>query len=174
MSKILLKNVRLSFPSLFNKAKYDGNETKFEATFLISKADQGDLIAKIKKAIDAAAVEKWKKVPKGLKTCLADGDEKDYDGYEGMMSFKAASNRRPTVLDRDKTPLVEEDGKPYAGCYVNASVELWVQDNNYGKRINCNLNGVQFFKDGESFGAGDTDASDDFDAFDDDDNDMWD
>ena len=174
MSKIILKNVRLSFPSLFKKAEFNGEQTKYEATFLISKKDQADVIAKIEKMIDAAAVDKWKKKPNSLKTCLVDGDSKDYDGYEGMMSIKAASNRRPTVLDRDKSPLVEEDGKPYAGCYVNASLELWVQDNSWGKRINCNLNGVQFFKDGESFGAGDNDSSGDFDEFDDDDDSLFD
>ncbi len=35
MSKMTLKNVRLSFPSLFTKAEFDGQATKFEATFLI-------------------------------------------------------------------------------------------------------------------------------------------
>jgi len=39
MSKMMLKNVRLSFPSVFKKASFDGNEGKFEATFLVDKAD---------------------------------------------------------------------------------------------------------------------------------------
>ena len=98
---------------------------------------------------------------------MADGDEKDYDGYENHMSLKAASNKRPTLIDRDKTPLAEEDGVLYAGCYVNAIVDFWVQDNQYGKRINSNLLGVQFFKDGDEFGAGDTDVTNDFESFDD-------
>jgi len=34
-TKIMLKNVRLSFPSLFKKAVFDGKEGKFEATVLI-------------------------------------------------------------------------------------------------------------------------------------------
>ena len=37
MSKVTIQNVRLSFPSLFKKAFFDGKETKFEATFLFEK-----------------------------------------------------------------------------------------------------------------------------------------
>ena len=37
---------------------------------------------------------------------------------------------------------------------MNAIVELWAQDNNYGKRINASLAGVQFAKDGEAFAGG--------------------
>lgn len=166
--KVKLQNVRLSFPSLFNKAKFNDQETKFEATFLLHKDEQADLIAKIEAQLDAVAKDHFKgKIPKGLKLCLADGDEKDYDGYENHMSLKAASNKRPTIIDRDKTPLAEDDGVVYAGCYVNAIVDFWVQDNSWGKRINSNLLGVQFFKDGDGFGAGDTDVTNDFESFDD-------
>jgi hypothetical protein len=66
------------------------------------------------------------------------------------------------VIDVNKSPLTEEDGKPYAGCFVNASIELWVQDNNYGKRINATLAGVQFYRDGEHFGGGSIADTDDF------------
>ncbi|MDC5277565.1 DUF2815 family protein, partial [Acinetobacter baumannii] len=61
-----------------------------------------------------------------------------------------------------KTPLVQADGRPYAGCYVNAAIELWCQDNNYGKRINASLRGVQFLKDGEAFAGGGVASEDDF------------
>lgn len=42
--KVLLKNVRLSFPSLFKTEQYAGEDTgKFAATFLIPKAIQKPL-----------------------------------------------------------------------------------------------------------------------------------
>ncbi|MGL4516786.1 MAG: ssDNA-binding protein [Shewanella sp.] len=167
MAKITLKNVRLSFPSLFNRASFDGQEGKFEATFLLNKETQADQIAKLQAAIEAAIVEAKIKVPSD-KRCLKDGDEFDYDGYAGMMAFKASTKRRPTIIDRDKTPLVEDDNKPYAGCYVNAVVDIWVQNNNFGKRVNGNLFGVQFVKDGEAFGVS-ADCTDDFTNLDDDD-----
>ncbi|WP_373089341.1 DUF2815 family protein [Zhongshania sp.] len=171
MAKIKLQNVRLSFPSLFRKAVFNGEETKFEATFLLDKEAHADTIKEIKAAIN----EKLKTDLKGAKLasdkiCLKDGDEIDYEGYDGCMSIKASNNKRPLVIDNDKTPLSEDDNRVYAGCYVNAVIELWAQNNNYGKRINANLLGVQFYKDGEPFGDGGVSASvDDFDAFEDDD-----
>ncbi len=166
--KIKLENVRLSFPSIFKRSEFNGVEGKFEATFLMNKENQAKLISKVEAKI--AEIQKENKIKVSPdKICLKDGDYVDYDGYDGCMSIKAGSNRRPTIIDRDKAPLVEEDGKPYAGCYVNAVVELWAQDNNYGKRVNCNLLGIQFVKDGDSFGTGANDCTDDFDAFEDDD-----
>ena len=98
------------------------------------------------------------------KTCLHSGDLKaNYDGFEGMLYISARNSLRPLVIDVNKSPLTGEDGKPYAGCYVNASLELWAQDNNYGKRINATLMGVQFYKDGESFTGGGVASEDDFD-----------
>ena len=166
MPKIQLKNVRLSFPSIFHRSVFEGQEGKYEATFLISKED-----VKTKKILDeaiASAIAEAKvKVPAD-KRCLKDGDESDYDGYEGNWSLKAASSKRPTVINRDKTPLTDEDEVVYAGCYVNAIIDFWVQNNKYGKRVNANLYGIQFSKDGESFGMGPVDVTDDFDDLDDD------
>ena len=150
--KIQLKNVRLSFPSLFKRASFDGKDGKFEATFLLDKEGHAKLISQIESEIEAEITAAKVKVP-AAKRCLQDGDEKEYDGYAGMMSFKAANNSRPLIIDRDKSVLAEDDGKPYAGCYVNAIVELWVQNNNYGKRVNANLHAVQFVKDGEAFSS---------------------
>lgn len=169
-TKIMLKNVRLSFPSIFNRSEFNGVTGKFESTFLLDKETQADQIATIQAAIEAAIKEAKIKVPSD-KRCLKDGDDSEYEGYAGHMSLKAASNKRPTVIDKAKTPLAEDDSDaPYAGCYVNAIVDLWVQNNDFGKRINANLYGVQFVRDGEAFGAGggNTDVTDDFDLIDDD------
>lgn len=171
--RITLKNVRLSFPSLFKKAEFKGGgeqqgTPKFEATFLIPKdtTEGKALEAELRKVIEALVKESEKKIPQA-KWALQDGDDKDYDGYENHWSVKAGSIRRPTVIDRDKTPLVEDDDKIYAGCYVNAIIDFWVQDNEYGKRVNANLYGVQFVRDGEAFGMGAVDVTDDFDEVDD-------
>lgn len=168
-TKLKLNNVRLSFPNVFKKAVYEGKDTKYEATFLLHKEKQKDLIAKIKKTMEAFANEEYSgDVPRSLKYALSDGDEKDYDGYPGHMVLKAKSNHRPTVVGRDRAPIVEEDGVLYSGCYVNAIVDFWSQNNTYGKRINCNLLGVQFHADGERFGAGQEDVTGDFDELADD------
>ena len=164
MAKIKLQNVRLSFPSLFRKAQFQGEETKYEATFMLHKEQHADTIKEIKNAIDAAIKENLKgaKLPAD-KICLKDGDESGRDEYEGHYTIKAANSKRPKVIDRDNSPLTEDDGKPYSGCYVNAVIELWAQNNGYGKRINANLLGVQFAKDGEPFASGEVASDDDFD-----------
>ena len=165
MRKVRLKGARLSFPSLFNKSEFEGKEGKFEATLLFPKSDK-KTYNQIIKAIDAAKKEANKKVPES-KYFIKDGDEifeeKEYDGYEGMWAVKAGNSKRPTVIDRDKSPITEDDDIVYAGCYVNAIVSPWVQDNQYGKRVNANLLGIQFVKDGEAFGDATVADADDFD-----------
>ncbi|MFN7341429.1 MAG: ssDNA-binding protein, partial [Opitutia bacterium] len=101
------------------------------------------------------------------KLLVQDGDVKaDYDGYPGNLFVNARAKTRPLVIDEQRAPLAEQDGKPYAGCYVNASIELWPQDNQYGKRINASLRGVQFARDGEAFAGGGAADVNDFDEVD--------
>jgi len=70
-------------------------------------------------------------------------------------------------LNKDKSPVVEADGVIYSGCYVNAIIDLWAQDNQFGKRINATLLGVQFAYDGDAFASGGSGVSvDDFDDLD--------
>ena len=175
MSKIILKNVRVSFPSLFKKGSFNGEETKYEATFLLNKEEHADSIAEIKAQIADLVKTNLKgaKVPAD-KLCLRDGDEVEYDGYAGCYSIKCSTKKRPIVIDRDRSPLTEDDGKPYGGCYVNASIDLWVQNNAYGKRVNSTLLAVQFAKDGEPFADGSTGDVNDFEMLDSDSDSMFD
>jgi len=166
--KFILKNVRLSFPSLFQPEVYGGESTgKYAATLILDKEVHAKEIALIKKATNDMMIATFKgKIPSD-QLALKDGDESGRPEYAGAYTIKVATKKRPTVVDRDKSPLVEEDGKPYSGCYVNAVIGLWAQDNKFGKRINGNLFGVQFFKDGEAFGSGPIDVSGDFEEYDD-------
>ncbi len=169
--KLKLKNVRLAFPQLFEATTVAGEgKPAFSATFLIGPADPQ--VAAINKAIDDTANEKWGAKSKALltqmraadKVCLHNGDLKaTYDGFAGNLYISARNQVRPTVVDADKSALVAADGKPYAGCYVHAVLEVWAQDNQYGKRVNATLMGVQFYKDGDSFTGGGAASEDDFD-----------
>jgi len=180
MSVIMMKNVRLSFPSIWTpKSFIEGQAPKFSCNLLLDKERDKAQIASFKKAIKEAALGAFNgQIPAGLEVCMHDGNSKSYDGYENAMYISCASRLRPQIIDRDRTPLVEEDGRPFAGCYVNAAISLWVLDKpEFKKRISCNLNALQFSKDGERFGAGgiavdtvfddiqteqDADAEDDF------------
>lgn len=164
-SIVRLNNVRISFPALFEPKSFQGSKAKYGATFLLDKKNNAAEIKAIQDGIKACIADTWKgKAPGSLKTCLRDGAEKDHlDGYtEEVMFLSASSEKRPSVVKRDLTPLVAEDGMPYAGCYVVATIRLWAQDNQYGKRVNAQLRAVMFYKDGEPFGEKPIDASSEF------------
>ena len=171
MSKVNIADVLISYPQLFEPVQTASGEGKaqFSAAFLISKDHPA--IKKINAAIKEVADAKWgaksaaqlKALQTADKVCLHDGDNKaDYAGYEGNFFINASNATQPTVLNRDKSPLRESDGVIYSGCYVNAIIEVWAQDNKYGKRINATLSGVQFLKDGDAFSGGRAAGEDEF------------
>jgi hypothetical protein len=165
--KVILKNVRLSFPSLWNHSEYAGESSgKYEATFLIP--EDSPQIQEIKKAIKAVGEEKlgdgWQKA----KICLKSGDEKSYEGYAGHRFIKASNKNRFDIVDRDLHPITEADMLIKAGDYVNASITIWAINGKWGKFIQAQLNSIQFVKEGEAFGSSTPRASDDFSALGDD------
>lgn len=165
-SRVKLQGVRVAFPSLFTHALFNGSDTgKFELTVLLPKTDVA-----AKAAIDAAIAEARAEKPNtkvpSVNICVKDGDDEDqFDAYAGHWVIKTGTRKNPTVIHRDKSPIREE-GVIYGGCYCNVIVDFWVQDNQWGKRVNCNLWGVQFVRDGEPFGEN-VDVTDEFDSFDD-------
>jgi hypothetical protein len=160
-----MQGVRLSFPSLFNTSKFGGADTgKYEATFILDKKTHKTVIADIIKVIDALSKEELKSKVPSDKLCLKDGDEMGRDEYQGMYTLKASTKKRPLVIGRDQSPITESDNAVYAGCYVNAIVTIWAQNNQFGKRINAQLDGVQFNRNGEPFGDGAVTVNE-FDAF---------
>ena len=169
MSKIKIPSARLSFPSLFNMASFGGEYTgKYEATFILAKKEHAKVIAEIEAVIGKLQKDELKGKVASDKICLKDGDEMDRPEYAGKMTIKASTKKRPLVINRDKSAISEDDNIIYAGCYVNGIVTLWAQNNQYGKRINAQLDGVQFVRDGDPFGDGGI-SVDQFNAFDDED-----
>lgn len=183
---IKIKNARLSFPRLFKARSFrEGQEPRFEATFLLdpSNAVHAATIEQVEFMANEIAIEHWgteKKIPKTLVECFGlAADEKpplEYDGYEGMYFLRTAANLKnpPVIVDQGRVPLeIDERGVepriPYAGCYVNGTITLWVMDNEFGNRINANLRIVQFAKDGDAFGAAAPNVEEEIDILDDDD-----
>ncbi len=153
---IHLKNVRISYPHLFTPyAGPAGGAAKYSAKFLLDKQKDAALIVAVKNAIMALAQEtfKDKKLPPADKLCLRDGDQSGRTEEEGSWTFSASEASRPVVVDQRRSPLVAEDEKIYAGCFVNATVRLWAQNNQYGRRINANLVGVQLVSNGPRLGS---------------------
>ena len=164
--KVKLQKVHLSFPALFKPKSVNESEPKYGASFLLSKKDDAAQIDGLRAACLATAKEQWPtKIPTGVKYCVHDGAEKDYDGYgPAVIYISASSTIRPVVVDENVAPVTEEDRKIYAGCLVNVVLRLWAQDNQFGKRINAQLQAVQFAAAGEAFGEKPIDPNEEFTA----------
>lgn len=179
--KVKLASVRLAFPDLFEATQFEGKgEFRYNGTLLVERGSANDKA--IQQAILQVATEAYgKKVDAMLqgmkgntnKYCYLSGDLKEYDGYQGMNYLSAHRKQkdgRPLILGPDIDPatgelrrLVPADGKPYAGCYVNASVDIYAQTGQY-PGIRCGLLGVQFVADGDSFSGVSKPQDSDFDA----------
>jgi hypothetical protein len=173
--KLKLNDVRLSFADLFEAVQFDGKGEFYFGCQLLVPADTAQKAA-IDAAIKQVAKDKWGAKAEAVlgsiegnpqKICWIDGKKREYEGYAGnwALSTKRAQSRgRPLVLDQQKNTVVAADGAVYSGCYVNASVEFWAQDNNFGKGVRCTLLGVQKNRDGDAFTAGSAASPDDFEA----------
>jgi hypothetical protein len=163
-SDFKLRSVRISYPHLFEARAVGESEPKFSASFLIPKDDPQ--LQELRRNINLAIKHKWGALSPGAKqaiqTCLHDGEEKNIDSYEDVFFVNASSKKRPGAFDRDRSELTADDGYPYAGCFVNAIIRLWAQDNRFGKRINAELRGVQFVRDGEPLGNSKPVTAEDF------------
>lgn len=162
--RLTLDNVRISFADgLFTakKGQEANSKAKYQSSFLFPEIHPA--YKALKAAFPLLANEKWgvkgaaqlKALEVSDKLCLHNGDTKTYVGYAGNWFVSASNATRPTVRHRDgRTPITLEDGIIYSGCRVRAFIELWAQDNGFGKRINASLRGVQFYLDDERFSGG--------------------
>lgn len=171
MAKVILKDVRLAFPALFVPTPFEPGATPmFKGTGLFPKEHPAfklcmDAIVEVAKE---GFKEDWETQLASFKgnsnkMCFIDGNlKKKNDGFEGNFALTANNKTRPTIKDRDgKTPLVEADGRPYGGCYVNMIVDIWAQTKKY-PGIRASLLGVQFVRDGDAFAGGGVAADEDF------------
>lgn len=175
MATIILKRVRLAFPDLFEPTSFEeGGKRRYGANFLIEPGSENDKL--IRSTIAAAVKEAFnnEKEAKAFmagvqgqsnKFCFLDGDTKAYDGFAGQWFVSSHRNEEqgaPAVVDRLKQPLTQNSGKPYAGCYVNGKVDIWVQKGKY-PGVRASLLAVQFVEDGDAFAGApaNTDGFDD-------------
>ncbi len=169
--KIKLSNVRLSFPTLWEPEQYNGKGKYFySASFLLEKGSENykKVMAEAVVALNAKFPGKGEALFKSIqgnnnRCCIVDGDATEYAGHAGHIAVRAKTKTRPLIIDANKTPLAEGDGKPYAGCYVNAQIEFFGYDSEGSKGLSAGLVAIQFAKDGDSFGGGSVGNADDFD-----------
>lgn len=176
-TRITLKG-RLAFATIREAEKYQGTgKPRFSGTVLFSKEDTKQL-KKAESAMLAAATAKWAakgaafvaSLREAQKTALTNGDLKhEYDGFEGHWAVAAHTpeNTPMTLVDRTARKLDKDTQTMiYSGCDVNMIVDFWAQDNEYGKRINAQLSGIQFVADNTPFAGGTAAGSSEFEELD--------
>lgn len=186
--RVVIRGARLSFPHIYRPQERDNDDgttrENYNCSLMIPKDMDGldKLLAQLKKAGREARIKawgddesKWPKIP-SHRQFLKDGDNPDHserEEYEGHYFINASAPvaRPPQVItnrrDRDNKWMEAEEGQknaPYAGCYVNAVIEVWGQKKdpkkNIPNRLNATIEIVQFLRDGEPFAAQRVDAND--------------
>lgn len=180
MPKFTLKGVRLAFPNIFTMGSVGDGEPAYGARFIVPP--DHPQIAEIEAAMAEAAKEKWKETGAAvLKKLITDKrvcfsketytgkNGQPYDGFEDMYSLGARNGKKkdgtilkPTTFNNQNQPTGPDDGLIYGGAKVDASIEIYAQDNDFGRRINCTLRGVRFVEHGSGFGGGSPASSGDF------------
>lgn len=170
--ELILQRVRLAFPALYEPRAIGNDATSkpaYGCKLIIDPASDG--AKALHEAVRKVAREHPKWAGKGDqifeqllregKVCYStepyrnkDGDI--YDGFEGMHMLSCRSEKlKPTVKDRFNNDVTEgQTGAPYAGCIGHAAVDVWAQDNQWGRRINCTLQGFMFVEDAPAFSGG--------------------
>lgn len=186
---VQLKHVRIAFiDELFEPGQYEGKgDFRHTATLIVEPGSENDKA--IQAAIQAEAKLAWGKHAEGKLEDLK-GDKKAfsylmkpkknssgdvYDGFENTYSLsgvRKAKDGAPLFLHNVKDPatgkaqrLTGKEGVIYAGCYVNAKVEMWAQSGAHSG-MRCGLLGIQYDAPGDSFGGASRPSDDGFDAVD--------
>ena len=154
--RFLLKNVRLSFPYLFEPDEQEddnGNKKKsYRVTLLLPKATHKPVAQKLARLIADMCEEEYgnAKLPSDKKF-LRDGDESDVEDHHGHWTVTVRETRKPILVDRDRQPTEEDDELLYSGAWANVVIRPWAQNgksmkkkNKYGKRVNAGFDIVQF------------------------------
>ena len=173
-TKIMLKGVVMAFPALAEPQSFGEGEPAYGAKFpIVPNSEQH-------KAIEAAmlveAKEAWKDKADSVLNMLAEDGKvcfvkkiyrskktgEPYQGFEGKHYLSARNAKsQPTVFDAYGEAVEGKSNierQAFSGAIVNASVEIWAQDNKWGRRINCSLRGVMLTGEGENFGGGSSPA----------------
>ena len=167
-TKVIFGPCRLSYTHLFAKHNPNGDASdgKYQTNVLIPKSEK-ETVKAINAAIEAAKqqgiVSKWGgKTPKKLALPLNDGDEKDDALYEDNFFVNAKCSTRPGIVDRNRTPIVDEE-EIYSGVWAIVSVTFFPYSTNGNNGVACGLNNVMKYKDDEKLG-GRVSAQTDFDG----------
>lgn len=174
-TRIMLKGVTLAFPALAEPQAFGEGEPAYGAKFPIKPNSEQQKA--IEAAMKAEAEEVWKDKADSVLSMLVDDGKvafvkkvykskktgEAYQGFEGAHYLSTRNAKtQPTVYNEYGDELKSKgdiERQAFSGAVVNASVEIWAQDNKWGRRINCSLRGVMLTGEGENVGGGSAPAS---------------
>lgn len=179
---IKIINARICFTEhLMTPDSYKSDPTKpkkYSCKLLVEKTNP--VVPTIAAELLRLAREEWKDQAEAViktlkaenKICFYDGDNKQYDGFAGNYYISAANSKKPLFLranpgTKDNPNLITDPSELYSGCYTVAHISFWTQNNSWGKRINANLMGLQFYRPGDAFASGSVSNIDEFEQVDD-------
>ena len=170
----MLKNIVLAFPALAEPQSFGEGEPAYGAKFPIKPNSEQQKA--IEAAILAEAKEAWKDKADSVINMLAEDGKlcftkkvyrskktgEPYQGFDGQHYLSTRNAKtQPSVYNQygeEVNGKSEIEAKAFSGAVVNASIEIWAQDNKWGRRINCSLRGVMLTGEGENFGGGSSPA----------------
>jgi len=180
--QIMLENITMAFPALATPQAFGEGEPAYGAKFPVKP--NSDHHKTIKAAMLAVAKEKWEDKGEAIlamlvedgKVCFTEKVYKSkktgepYAGFEGAHYLSARNaSTQPTVVNQygeELTAKGDIERLAFSGAVVHASLDIWAQDNKWGRRINCTLRGVMTTGEGTNVGGGAAPASrEDFAAY---------
>lgn len=177
-TRFVLRNVRVAYAQGLNTPQAGQSQPgqqagapKYSAVFLIPEAAaevlqgvQTVLWEAVQKEFGATAQAVWQELSASNKLCFRNGATKaSQEGFLGnwFISASARESHPPKLLHKYLNAAgnaPEELKRPqnviYSGSYVNVQISIWLQNNQYGRRVNAEVLVVQFAADGDNFGGG--------------------
>ena len=167
-NRVILKNVRCNYPRVF-APETNQLSGKSEYSIVVMIPENDPQVAELKAKMQEVWVNKFgpEKGPRKLKSAMDSKNTRflhfdDENGFYKLNLKRKETDGAPMVLDRAKNKLDASSGKPYGGCFINVSFDLWVYDKQ-STGTSATLLGVQFVDDGEPFGGSSQPSEKDFD-----------
>jgi len=167
-----IKNARLGFPHLLvpQPSTNPAAAAKYNCVFIIEQgAPEWNEILEMAHAM---ALEKWTVNANGIMGMISNdkklrcygfgADKVDtktglvYEGFQDMMWISGSSDTKPDLRGQDAMPCPPTaplNTMFVGGNYVEGVISIWPQDNEHGRAIRSQLDGVQYIREGEKFGA---------------------
>ena len=159
---IVVEGILAFAQQIFNAESFEAGGTEYFGTQLLidPKSESAQVLnATVDTVRNGAKLGKVK----ADRLCVTDGDDTDYESHQGKLVLRAtriAKRGRPLTVDNQLHPCVQEDNLLYSGAKARCKINVWAQDNKWGKRVNAELLAVQFVEHGDQIGGGQTPSID--------------